>query len=99
MKDAVLVRSTLRTWDYTLLLVFGNALLAWAVVLFAIGERSPGVVVVAAGIACIFGSILGRQARVRRRRWVQDQGSGFLVIDRQGGREVKDDDVLSMALI
>jgi hypothetical protein len=98
MKDPVLVRSSMRTWDFTLLFLAGVAILAGAGVLASKGQTAGAVLVAAVGGACVLGTVLGRWYRVRRRRWVQDLGDGFRVIDNTGEREVRDDEVLSMAL-
>jgi hypothetical protein len=98
MNAPVLVRSSMRTWDFTLLLVAGIALLAGAALAAGFGRVPVAVGLGLAGCGCVLGAVLGRRRRVQRRQWVQDLGDGFLVIDQAGERRFADDDVVSMAL-
>jgi hypothetical protein len=98
MNDRVLVRSTMRTWDFTLLLIAGIVLLVGAAVAAGFGRVLVAAPLGLAGCGCVLGAVLGQRRRVQRRQWVQDLGDGFLVIDQAGERRFADDDVLSMAL-
>jgi hypothetical protein len=99
MNDPILVRGTMRTWDCTLLLVLGLLLLLGAALAVAFSEGVvAGLLVAAACVSALAGALI-RYRRARRRRWVQDQGDGFLVSDSAGERRFRDDDILSMALL
>src|SRR6266478_99828 len=99
MNDAVLVRSSLRSWDFILLLISAGALLILAGLLALGGEEVVATVLAAASAAALLTSILGWRRRIRLRQWVRDTGAGFVVSDSSGERTIEDDQVLSMALI
>jgi hypothetical protein len=99
MNARILVRGTLRTWDCTLLLVLGILFLIGVGVAVAFGQSLLAALLFLGACACALGGVLARRWRRTRRRWVEDQGDGFLVIDGAGERHFADDDVLSMALV
>ncbi len=95
----VLVRSSLRTWDFTALLVAGGLLIAAGGVLGILGIWLAAGILAVVGAGCVLGSVIGKRRRFLRRRWVEDLGDRFRVIDAGGEREVPDDQVLSVALL
>jgi hypothetical protein len=98
MNAPVLVRSSLRTWDLTLLLIFGIGVLLCGAVVASFGPWPLAAILAVGGIACISAAALSRRRRVRLRRWVQDTGTGLVITDPSGKRAVDDNHVLSMAL-
>lgn len=50
-----------------------------------------------AGLLLAIISALAWRRRVLRRQWVRDTGSGFIILDRQGNRDVQDEDVLMVS--
>jgi hypothetical protein len=99
MSNRILVRGTLRTWDCSLLLVLGILLLVGVGVAVAFGQTVLAALLFVGACASAVGGVLARRRRSARRRWVEDQGDGFLVIDAAGERRFADDDILSMALV
>ena len=99
MNDAVLVRGSMRTWDLTLLLVASLVTLLGAGVAALDGQGAVAALLAAVATASALGAIWCRRRRVRLRRWVRDTGSGFVLSDDAGDREVADDQVLSMAVL
>jgi hypothetical protein len=98
MNDAVLVRSSMRSWDFSLLLVVAVVLLVGAGVTIAVGNGLLAIALAALAGACGLVGVVGRQRRVRRRLWVRDTGDGFVISDHEGDRQIDDDQVLSMAI-
>jgi hypothetical protein len=99
MHDAVLVRSSMRTWEFTLLLGAGLVVLVGAGIAAAEGHGAAALALALLAGVCALAGVWGRRRRVRLRRWVQDMGAGFVIRDSSGERRVQDDGVLSMAII
>src|SRR5437016_6062934 len=80
MDEPILVRSSLRAWDFTFLLVIGVGFLIGAALTAVTGTWVGAVLLAVPGSACLVGSLWGQRRRERLRRWVRDLGDGFLVI-------------------
>src|SRR5581483_12103316 len=95
----VLVRgSTSVWWFYALCLLAIGAVIGAFV---AAGQRLHGVrnlLLLVGGVLLAF-AFVARSWQARRRLWVNDTGSGFLLTDYRGSRRVSDDQVLTFALV
>src|SRR5437870_11971616 len=98
MAHPVLVRSSMRTWDYTLLLIAGAILLIGGGVTAVFGKLLLCLLLAVPGLGIMIWALVGRSGRVRLLQWVQDQADGFLIIDHKGERRFADRDVLAMGL-
>jgi hypothetical protein len=98
MTDAVLIRSSLRRWDLLFVCVLGGVLLAGAAVAALAGEPGAAAAAAGVGVVLLLAGAAGLGYRIRRRRWVRLRPDGFVVFDRNGGLEIRDDQVLSVAL-
>jgi hypothetical protein len=99
MTGPVLVRSNMRTWDCTVFLTLGGIVLLAAGIVAVFGLLVLAGILAAVAFALALTGVLVRRHRVRLRRWVQDQGDGFLLIDQEGERSFTDERVLSMAFL
>jgi hypothetical protein len=86
----------MRTWDIALPFALGLALLTAAVLTAVAAQAVPAAWLSVLGAVCLAACWWGRG---RRRRWIEDLGHGFRVIDRNGRRDIDDSAVLSMALL
>jgi hypothetical protein len=98
MAEPVLVRSSTRTWDHNLLLAAGAVFLVGGSIGAVFGKPLLCILPAVAGVALMVWAVVGRSQRAGLRRWVQDQGDGFLIIDPKRERRLFDRDVLAMAL-
>lgn len=97
MSELVLVRSSLRRWDYGLLFLTGLVCLVLAGVAVALGKAAAGAVLLILALGLVVVGMLLRHIRIQSRLWVQDLGDGFRIMDRSGDGQFTDDQVLSMA--
>src|SRR5882724_5873205 len=90
MNNAVLVRSSMRTWDFVLVQLLGAGFLAGAA-MAAVNKQPTGAVVLGAlaGLCLLIG-LIGWWLRNRARLWVQDTGTGLLAcaVDLEGADRV-----------
>ena len=98
MSQPVLVRSSMRTWDFTLLVIAGIGAFVGGWIAHANGEQGVGIALQVLGGLCAVGSAIGLQRRIARRQWVTITDSGFTVSDRRGESEYTDAEVRSLAL-
>jgi hypothetical protein len=98
MSQPVLVRSSMRTWDFTLLVIAGMGAFVGGWIVFANGERGVGIALQVLGGLCAVGSAVGLQRRIARRQWVTASDNGFTLSDRRGESEYEDAQVRSLAL-
>lgn len=98
MSLPVLVRSSLRTWDFTLLVLVGVAAFVGGWIAFANGERGIGIALHIVGGLCAAGSAIGLRWRISRRQWATLSESGFTLSDRRGETAYTDAEVRSLAL-
>lgn len=98
MRNAVLVRSSLRAWDFVLLIAVGILVIGLGVL--AALTRMPGlpIILFLAGGAALAGGVFGWHRRVRQRRWCRDLGHGFILFDHLGEKEIRDEDVVTLSL-
>ena len=98
MSQPVLVRSSMRTWDFVLLLLTGIGIAVGGWVLFQMGEKVPGAILQVIGGTGVLASAMGLNRRIRRRQWVRLEADGFTLIDRQGEADYEDAQVRSLTL-
>lgn len=98
MSVPVLVRSSMRTWDYALLLVAGVGAFIGGCVVFNNGDKFAGVMLEVVGGLCVLASVVGLRWRIRRRQWIRLDDQGFTLIDRNGDTDYVDQQVRSIAL-
>lgn len=98
MSQPVLVRSSMRTWDFTLLVIAGIGAFVGGWILFANGEQGAGIALQILGGLCAVGGAVGLQRRIARRQWVTITEDGFTLSDRGGESEYTDAEVRSLAL-
>ena len=98
MSLPVLVRSSLRTWDFTLLVLVGVAAFVGGWIALMNGERAVGITLQVVGGLCAAGSAIGLRRRISRRQWATLNDSGFTLSDRRGETDYTDAEVRSMAL-
>ena len=98
MSQQILVRSSMRTWDFTLLVIAGIGAFVGGWIAHANGEQGVGIALQVLGGLCAIGSAVGLQMRIARRQWVTITDSGFTVSDRRGESEYTDAEVRSLAL-
>jgi len=98
MSQPVLVRSSMRTWDFTLLVVAGIGAFVGGWIVHANGEQGIGIALQVLGGLCAIGSAVGLQMRIARRQWVTITDDGFTLSDRRGESEYTDAEVRSLAL-
>ena len=98
MSQPVLVRSSMRTWDFTLLVIAGIGAFVGGWIAFASGEKGAGIALQILGGLCAVGGAVGLQWRIARRQWVTVNDNGFTLSDRSGESEYTDAEVRSLAL-
>ena len=98
MNNRVLVRGSMRTWDLTLLIVIGIVLFIVAAIMALTETWILAVLAVLVSGGLLLGGLLGWQGRIRQRRWVEDTGNGFVVVDCTGERRIQDGQVLATSL-
>jgi len=98
MSESVLVRSSLRTWDLTLVLLVGIGLFVWGWFVFENGDRALGIAMQVIGGATVVGSAVGLHRRKKRRQWIRIEEGGFVIVDHLGESQYDDDQVKSLAL-
>lgn len=97
VSQRILVRGFESAWWLTALRVLGVITLLTALVMYVNGV--PAAVAVTIGGAILLGiSESIALTNARKRRWVEDLGDGFLVIDRAGEREFRDEQVTAVCL-
>ncbi len=98
MSQPVLVRSSMRTWDFTLLVIAGIGAFVGGWIAHANGEQGVGIALQVLGGLCAIGSAVGLQRRIARRQWVTVSDNGFTISDRGGESEYTDAEVRSLAI-
>ena len=98
MSQSVLVRSSMRTWDFTLLVIAGIGAFVGGWIAHANGEQGVGIALQVLGGLCAIGSAVGLQRRIARRQWVTVNDNGFTLSDRSGESAYTDTEVRSLAL-
>ena len=98
MSRAVLVRSTMRTWDLILLVMGGLIAGVVGAVLIENNEGVPGKILALIGALTVIGGMCALQWRIATRRWVRVGSDGFTIIDRRGETDYEDSQVQSLAL-
>ena len=98
MSLPVLVRSSMRTWDFTLLIVVGVGAFVGGWIAFANGDQVVGIVLQVIGGLCAAGSAVGLRWRISRRQWATLNQGGFTLSDRRGETDHADAEVRSLAL-
>ncbi|MBC8112964.1 MAG: hypothetical protein H7062_01170, partial [Candidatus Saccharimonas sp.] len=98
MSQPVLVRSSMRTWDFTLLVIAGIGAFVGGWIALANGEQGAGIALQVLGGLCAIGSAVGLRWRIARRQWVTVNDNGFTFSDRSGESEYADAEVRSLAL-
>ena len=77
MSLSVLVQSSLRTQDFTLLIVVGVGPFVGDWIAFANGAQVVGIVLQVIGGLCVAGSAIGLRWRISRRQWTTLNEGGF----------------------
>ena len=98
MSRAVLVRSTMRTWDLILLVMAGLIAGVVGAVLIENNEGVPGKILALIGALTVIGGMCALQWRMATRQWVRVGSDGFTIIDRRGETDYEDSQVQSLAL-
>lgn len=90
----VLIRSSMRLWDYILLLIAGIGLL---VASFLVDKSLTLGLQILGGLSIVTGGI-GLQWRIATRQWIRVEEDFFTIVDRHGESDYDDVQVQSLAL-
>jgi len=77
MNSPIMVRGSLRAWDYILLFVAGGIFLTCAAVAAVVFRSFTPLLFAAVGAFVLGAGACVRHVRLRNRRWVEDTGKGF----------------------
>ncbi len=98
MPPQVLVRSSMRTWDFVLFIILGLGACAGGAILYGQNEFVLSVILLVLGGIFVIASMIGLQRRISRRQWIQLRSDGFTVLDRSGDSDYEDQQIQSLAL-
>lgn len=98
MTQPMLVRSSMRTWDFGLLMLAGIGLFIGGWVLIDQGHKALGITFQVIAVVWVVASAIAIQRRIVRRQWINLRDDGFTLIDRCGETEYEDSQVRSLTL-